>query len=57
MKIQEKQKWKKIEHHIPFKRDGDTIEFEYVTDSKNIRYIDVLFDYNRVMRFYLNSKR
>ncbi|WP_181369434.1 transglutaminase domain-containing protein [Flavobacterium album] len=40
-----------IEHHIPFKRDGDTIEFEYVIDSKNIRYIDVLFDYNRVMRF------
>ncbi|MEL1244514.1 transglutaminase domain-containing protein [Flavobacterium sp. DGU11] len=40
-----------VESTIPFKRDGDTIEFEYIIDRKSTRYIDVLFDYNRVMRF------
>ncbi len=40
-----------VERIIPFKQDGDRIEFEYIVENKNTRYIDVLFDYNRVMRF------
>ncbi|MGN6419453.1 MAG: transglutaminase domain-containing protein, partial [Pseudobacter sp.] len=37
--------------YIPFIKKGDRFEFSYVVTSKELYYLDILFDYQRAMRF------
>jgi hypothetical protein len=41
----------KKQKYVTFKKDGDLYEFDYVVANASEDYIDLLFDYERVMRF------
>jgi transglutaminase-like putative cysteine protease len=42
--------------YVPFKHSGAMYEFDYVVDNQALYYIDVLFDYNRALRFKVKVK-
>lgn len=37
--------------YIPFKKSGDTYTFDYVVNEKSLYYIELLFDYNKAIRY------
>ena len=39
------------QEYIAYTTEGDTYTFNYIADHKNLSYIDILIDYNIVMRF------
>ncbi len=41
----------KKQQYIKYKQNGDTYEFAYVVKDYSLDYLEVLFDYQRVMRF------
>ncbi|MGB3005234.1 MAG: transglutaminase domain-containing protein [Chitinophagaceae bacterium] len=47
----------KKQQYISYKRDGDKYEFEYVVTDNSLYYLEILFDYRRVMRFKVNIAR
>lgn len=41
----------KKQQYIPYHKTGDVYEFSYAVTDESLYYIDVLFDYTRIMRF------
>jgi hypothetical protein len=41
----------KKQQYVKYKQNGDTYEFAYVVRDYTLDYVDILFDYKRVMRF------
>jgi Transglutaminase-like superfamily len=37
--------------YIPFKKSGDTYTFDYIVNENSLYYIELLFDYNKAMRY------
>jgi len=37
--------------YIPFKRNGDRYKFDYIVTDNSLYYLDILFDYERALRF------
>ena len=44
----------KKQQYVSYKIDGDTYGFDYIVTDNSVYYLDILFDYRRVMRFKLN---
>ncbi|GAB2702211.1 hypothetical protein GCM10027037_29650 [Mucilaginibacter koreensis] len=47
----------KRQQYIPYRQHGNTYEFAYVVRDYSLNYLDILFDYKRVMRFKVNAGR
>jgi hypothetical protein len=47
----------KKQQYVSYKRVGDKYEFEYVVTDNSLYYLEILFDYRRVMRFKVNIAR
>lgn len=47
----------KKQQYVSFKRNGDRYEFDYVVPDNSLYYLDLLFDYRRVMRFKVKLDR
>ncbi len=47
----------KKQRYIPYKLNGDSYEFDYIVTENSLYYIDILFDYRRVMRFKVNISK
>jgi Transglutaminase-like superfamily len=47
----------KKQKYVSYKRHGDKYEFEYVVTDNSLYYLEILFDYRRVMRFRINIAR
>lgn len=43
------------QQYIPFKQEGSKYEFDYVLPDNSVYYLDILFDYRRVMRFNVKT--
>ena len=37
--------------YIPFKKIGDTYTFDYIVNESSLYYIELLFDYNKAIRY------
>ena len=44
----------KKQKYISFKKNGNRYEFDYIVTDNSLYYLDILFDYDRVMRFKVN---
>ncbi|MBN8686618.1 MAG: hypothetical protein J0M10_06360 [Chitinophagales bacterium] len=47
----------KRQRYIPFIKNGDQYQFDYVIPENSLYYLDILFDYERVMRFKVAIKK
>lgn len=47
----------KKQQYIYYKRDGNRYEFEYIVPDNSLYYLEILFDYRRVMRFKVSIDR
>lgn len=47
----------KKQQYVPFKREGDRYEFEYVVPDSSLYFLELLFDYRRTMRFKFKIDR
>ena len=47
----------KKQQYIYFKQTGSQYEFEYIVPDNSLYYLDILFDYQRVMRFKVNVSK
>jgi Transglutaminase-like superfamily len=47
----------KKQKYIAYKTIGDRLDFDYVVTDNSLYYLDILFDYRRVMRFKVNIDR
>lgn len=45
----------KRQQYIAYTQNGNSYSFDYVVTDNSLYYIDVLFDYNRVMRFKVKT--
>jgi Transglutaminase-like superfamily len=43
----------KQQRYIPFKKNADTYEFDYIVTGSSLYYLEILFDYRKVMRFHV----
>jgi len=41
----------KKQQYIPFRKNGDTYEFDYPVTDGSLYYIEVLFDYEKALKF------
>jgi hypothetical protein len=41
----------KKQRYVSFRQNGDAYEFDFVVPDHSLDYVDILFDYRRVMRF------
>lgn len=39
------------QQYVPYRREGNRFDFNYIILDESLYYLDILFDYNRVMRF------
>ena len=39
------------QQYVPFRKDGNVYEFEYVVTDSALYYLDILFDRERILRF------
>jgi hypothetical protein len=46
----------KKQRYVDYKREGDLYEFDFAVTDGSLYYIDILFDYQRVMRFKVVMK-
>ena len=37
--------------YIPFIKNGDVYEFNYVVENTALYYLDIIFDYKKALRF------
>lgn len=44
----------KKQRYIPYKKEGDTFEFDHIVTDNSLYYLEILFHYRRVMRFKIN---
>lgn len=45
------------QQYVSFKQNGNRYEFDYIVTNNSLYYLDILFDYNRVMRFKVNVRK
>jgi len=44
------------QQYVNFKKENSTYEFFYVVENKDLKYIEILFDYEPKLRFLVNSE-
>lgn len=47
----------KKQRYIPYQKTGNIYEFQYAVTDESLYYVDILFDYTRVMRFKVVVKK
>jgi hypothetical protein len=47
----------KKQQYIPYKKDGNRYEFNYIVLDESLYYLDILFNHHRVMRFKIQIEK
>jgi len=45
----------KKQKYLPFKKEGDIYYFNVIANNKNLRFYDIFFDHQQVLRFKINT--